>query len=501
MTDDPTAAERARTMTRKVLDKGDAEKVPASEEQAAEDGPMSLTSDYAAKPADPEIEAETVETPVPEAKATPRSADGPKKRAAAAKGQDVGRIATDGDASPPAKGKAKAKKDRPAKPKPAQVAVHAPAQTAALRDRHHGLLLSFVLLVVLPLGALAFYLWNFAEDQYGSTTGFSVRSEEGGSASDLFSGLNVLSGGATNTDSDILYEYIQSQEIVKQINNELDLRGHYSQFWPQDWLFSAWPDISLEWLVWYWQRIVRISYDQPTGLMEVRVLAFDPEYAQTLAQAIVSRSQERINALSDQARSDAMRYALLDVEEALEELKRAREALTQFRTRTRIVDPEADIQGRMGVMNNLQQSLASALIEFDLLRDTATSTDPRVTNAQRRIEVIRERIAAERQTFASDSTELGAVGEDYPSLIAEFESLSVDREFAEETYRAALTALNVARDNAARQSRYLATYIQPTRAETSEFPRRMMLTALAALFLLMFWAILALIFYSIRDRG
>jgi capsular polysaccharide transport system permease protein len=496
MTDDPTAAERARTMTRKVLDKGDAEKVPASEEHEVDPGPMPLTSDYAAKPADPEIEAETVETPVPEAKATPRKADR-KKKPAAAKVMDVGRIATGEQAAPPAKAKQAAKK----KPKPGQVTVHAPAQSAALRDRHHGLLLSFVLLVLLPLGALAFYFWNFAEDQYGSTTGFSVRSEEGGSASDLFSGFNMLSGGATNTDSDILYEYIQSQEIVKQINEELDLRAHYSQHWPRDWLFSAWPDISLEWLVWYWQRIVRISYDQPTGLMEVRVLAFDADYARQLAQAIVEKSQERINALSDQAREDAMRYALLDVEEALEELKLAREALTQFRTRTRIVDPEADIQGRMGVMNNLQQSLAAALIEFDLLRDTASPTDPRVTSAQRRIEVIRERIAAERQTFASDSTELGAVGEDYPSLIAEFESLSVDREFAEETYRAALTALNVARDNAARQSRYLATYIQPTLAQTSEFPRRVMLTALAALFLLMFWAILALIFYSIRDRG
>lgn len=375
------------------------------------------------------------------------------------------------------------------------------ATPAAMKRRHWGLFLSFLLLVLLPLAGLGWYLWTQAEDQYSSTTAFAVRSEEGGSASELLGGLAQFAGTGTGADSDILYEFIQSQEIVEAVDAEIDLRAHFSAYWPQDWLFTIWPDATLEELIWYWQRILRISYDQSTGLIEIRVLAFDPDTAQRVAQEIVRQSQDRINALSEQAREDAMRYAREDLEDAIAQLKAAREALTEFRTRTRIVDPEADIQGRMGVMNNLQQALAEALISYDLLRGTTSSTDPRVRNERRRIEVIRERIAAERQTFASDSTELGAVGEDYPSLIAEYESLSVDREFAEQTYRAALTALDVARDNAARQSRYLATYIKPTLAQSSEFPRRYILMGLAALFLLMTWAIFALIYYSIRDRG
>ena len=76
----------------------------------------------------------------------------------------------------------------------------------------------------------------------------------------------------------------------------------------------------------------------------------------------------------------------------------------------------------------------------------------------------------------------------------------MDREFAEETYRAALAALDVARANASRQSRYLAAYIQPTRAQSSEFPQRGMLLGLTFLLVLLSWAILALVYYSIRDR-
>lgn len=387
------------------------------------------------------------------------------------------------------------------KRRPAQVVEIQPlAQASRMKRRHWGLVLSFILLVLAPLGALIFYLWFIAVDQYASTTGFTVRQEESASATDLMGGLAKFAGGPSSTDGDILYEFIQSQGLVVSIDDKMDLRGHYSAHWPDDWLFSLWPDATVETLVWYWQRVVRISYDQGSGLMEVRVLAFDPQYAQDVAREIVAESQEMINALNARAREDAMRYARADLEEAIVRLKAAREALTQFRTRTQIVDPAADIQSRMGVMANLQQQLAEALIEFDLLRGTASANDPRVTKAQRMIDVIRERIAIERQTFTSESTETGALGEDYPKLIAEYESLTVDREFAEEAYRAALTALDVARADAARQSRYLAEYIRPTHASASEFPSRYVITGLAALFLLLFWSIIALIYYSLRDR-
>jgi len=376
------------------------------------------------------------------------------------------------------------------------------ARIRARRSRRGwGVPISFLFLVLLPLAAVTYYVFNFAEDQYASTTGFTVRQEEAGGASDLLGGLIQVGTGGTATDTDILYEFIQSQEMVMEVNENIDLTAHYTAPWPNDWAFAIWPDASLEDLVWFWQRVVRISYDATTGLIEVRVLAFDAQTARDIATAVVTVSQERINALNTQAREDAMRYAREDLQDSIARLKEAREALTRFRTRTQIVDPEADIQNRMGVMANLQQQLAEALIEYDLLPSTTNSSDPRAKKALQRINVIRERIFIERQTFTDNSTDTGAVGEDYPSLIAEYESLTVDREFAEETYRAALAALEVARDNAARQSRYLATYIRPTLPVTAEYPKRYVLMGLAGLFLLLTWSILVLIFFSIRDRS
>ena len=385
---------------------------------------------------------------------------------------------------------------KPAAPKPK---VNATVPPAKMKRRHWGLVGSFLLIVAMPLMAVVLYMWMVAVDQYSSATGFTVRQEEGGGASELLGGLAALTGSTASADSDILYEFIQSQALIQAVDTRLDLRGHYSAMWEKDPAFALRPDASIEDLESYWQRIVRIS--QSSGLIEVRVLAFEPKMAQDIAQAILEESQLMINALNNQAREDAMRYAREDLDEALIRLKAARETLTAFRTRTQIVDPEADIQGRMGVMNNLQQQLAEALIELDLLGETTNGGDPRLVQAQRRIEVIRDRISDERRTFVSDTTENGAVGEDYPSLIAEFEGLMVDREFAEGTYRASLAALDLARTKAARQSRYLATYVTPTLAQTSEFPQRFTITGVVGLFLLLSWSVIVLVYYSIRDRS
>jgi capsular polysaccharide transport system permease protein len=378
------------------------------------------------------------------------------------------------------------------------VAVRPPAGPARLRRRHRGLLWSFVLLVLLPSAAISIYLWIVAEDRYGSVTGFTVRQEETGGATEILGGLTALTGSSLSSDGDILYEFILSQTMVREVETRLGLRAHFAAQWRHDPLFALWPSASIEDLEWFWRRILRISYDQRSGLIEVQVVAYSPDMAQAIAGEILRQSQEMINRLNERARADAMRYAETDLEEAVARLKTAREALTGFRTRTQIVDPAADIQGRMGVINNLQQQLAQALISYDILDQNTTANDPRKLQTAREIEVIRERIAREREGFATETA--GVSGEDYPRLIAEYEALQVDREFAEEPYRAALAALDVARAKASRQSRYLATYIAPTLAETSAYPNRLLIELLSGLFLVLSWAVMVLVYYAIRDR-
>jgi len=85
-------------------------------------------------------------------------------------------------------------------------------------------------------------------------------------------------------------------------------------------------------------------------------------------------------------------------------------------------------------------------------------------------------------------------------IVGEYERLTVEREFAERTYTTALASYDASLAEARRKSRYLAAYMQPTKAESSIYPQRLTLLGTIALFAFLSWSIGALVYYSIRDR-
>lgn len=378
-------------------------------------------------------------------------------------------------------------------PAPPPARPHAPA--AKMRKRHWGVIFSFLLLVIAPIAASIWYLYWVAADQYASRVGFSVRSEDVASPTELLGGITSLSSGGSK-DTDVLYEFIQSQQLVSQINDKINLKALYSK--PEnDPVFAFDPDGSIEDLLSYWERMVKVYYDAGTGLIEIRANAFAADDAQLIAQEIFTSSSDLINELSAIARNDATRYAQEELDKAQDQLRTARQAMTRFRNETQIVDPTADVQGQMGLLTTLQTQLAEALIEFDLLSEVTRQSDPRIEQTERKIDVIRKRIDEERRKFGIGDAENSDA---FSNLLGQFEALAVDREFAEQSYLAARAAYDTALAEARRQSRYLAAYVKPTLAETPEFPKRELLVAIIAMFAFMGWAILTLIAYSIKDR-
>ena len=388
-------------------------------------------------------------------------------------------------------------------PQPAQKIppLKAPAAATPARPklRHYMILISFVLFVAAPVTGAAWYLYTLAADQYASKVGFTVRREEAGSAMEILGGLTSLSS-ASSSDTDILYEFIQSQELVSAIDAKMDLEGIYS-LPEQDKFYRLAPGSSIEEKVDYWADMVRLTYAAGTGLIEVEVRAFTPQDAHDLAEELFDQSSTMINELSQVARSDATRYASEELETAVERLKKARQALTLFRNETQIVDPMADIAGRMGLLSSLQAQLAESLIDADLQEGV---NDPRLSQTQRRIEVIKRRIQGERRQLGArnpnaDSTQ-DADTEVYADLIGTFESLSVDLEFAEKAYLSSLSAYDASVAEARRQSRYLAAYLRPTMPETPRYPDRLLTLTVVALLLSGIWILIVLIGYSLKDR-
>ena len=148
---------------------------------------------------------------------------------------------------------------------PSGVIAVAPQRAPDWYDPHKarcpwGLGAGFVVYVLLPLAATAWYLWSEAADQYAATTGFSVRAEDVGSAIELLGGVADLSGSSARSDADLLVAFIASQDMVRTLDARLDLRARWS-LPDNDPIFAFDPSGTIEDLTDYWQRMVRVTHD------------------------------------------------------------------------------------------------------------------------------------------------------------------------------------------------------------------------------------------------
>ncbi|MFV0245556.1 MAG: hypothetical protein ACK5IB_11120 [Qingshengfaniella sp.] len=372
--------------------------------------------------------------------------------------------------------------------------------SARMERRHVLLLASFVLCVLLPALATYVYLWNNAVDRYASQAAFSVHREDSGGAVEMMVGLPGLNlGGGAAPDADILYQFIRSQTMVEAVDDAMDLRSLYGAVHGRDPLFALAPEASLEDMVEYWQRILSVVFEPDTGLITIEVNAYRAEDAQRIVQIVLDESSALIDRLSGIAQADTIRQAKNELDEAAGQLRETRLAMSQFRDVEQIIDPTADFAGQMGVITALQQGLAEAMVQRDLLIGTTTNAgDPRIQQADRKIEAIERRIAEERTKVGARSQ--GGESDPLSRVVGVYESLLVDREFAERAYLAARAAYDSAVAEARRRSRYLAVHIPPTLAQTAIYPERVVWALVVTLFLFMAWALVVLTAYSIRDR-
>ena len=68
-------------------------------------------------------------------------------------------------------------------------------------------------------------------------------------------------GAGSASDTDILFDFIRSQEIVEAVDAKLDLRTIYNKAAPRDFFFTLGKDPSIEALTAQWNRMVQVDLE------------------------------------------------------------------------------------------------------------------------------------------------------------------------------------------------------------------------------------------------
>ena len=358
---------------------------------------------------------------------------------------------------------------------------------------------SLLLLVFVPMGIAAWYLFVLAEDRFASRTAFSVRSNDMTAPVEIFGAVTQLGTSSAVTDGQIIYDFIRSQAMLEQALAVLPLKEIYNRK-PRDLVYALGQNQPVEDVLWHWQRMVDVSMDPASGILTVETRAFAAQDAQVVAQEILVASDALVNRLTENARRDAIQHAEAELRLAETRLRDIRTRLRAFRDLEQEVDPTQNAQVALGLVATLEEEQARAQVRLESLNDVLDPDAPRLRALRREIETLSQRIAHERTRLGSGA-EIGA-GDARPlsAVVGEFEELVVDREFAEQAYTLALTTYEQAQADARRQSRYLAVHIPPTLSEEAEYPNRPVLLTAIGVGCFAFWAILMLVIANVRER-
>ncbi|MFG6081882.1 hypothetical protein ACEUZ9_002518 [Paracoccus litorisediminis] len=364
---------------------------------------------------------------------------------------------------------------------------------AGWAKRHTVVVASFLLGFLLPAVVVTGYMFGVARDQYVSEVSFVVRDDETAQMG-LLAGFGLTSAGNATTDAKMLYEYLRSPNFVADVDRDIDLRAMFLRA-SGDPIFALKSDATQEDLIAYWRKMVTISVDSATGMIGIEARAFDPRDAQTITLAIHDAAGRLVNNVSDSARDNTVRYAERDLAKTVTRLHDARVAMARFRDSNRLMDPQAAVNINSTVIAGLSQELTEAMVALETLRAHGTA-DVKLIQAQTRVDVLNRRIEEEQQRYVGQDRD----GVSFSTVIDEYTKLALDLELAEKAYSLALAGVEAARSKAEQDTRYLATFVEPTLPQTATRPRRMMISALAVIFIFIGWLSFVLIGSSNRDR-
>ena len=375
-----------------------------------------------------------------------------------------------------------------------------------------GPVLSFLLVVVVPFAAVIMYLFHYAAPQYISEFRFSV-TEVSGSNSSSLGGLggsggasaamsvasSLLGGSAPQSGSQqnfVVVDYIRSRQAVDEVLKHVDLREVYAR--PEsDWWARLPPNVSRDKLVDYWRKMVVTDYDPMTGLARAEVRTFEPEDSYRIARLLVEISETLVNTIARRSRADVVLFAERELKDAREKLEKARVDLATYRVREGVIDPtQSVVSSNVAVGATLRNTLSSLQTEIGTLQSQSLSQDSPV------IQSLRARIKATTDELKKVQQEVASTREGRESLervVAEYERLDVERQYAQARVVSAAQTLDQAKASAASQHLYLTPYVQPAIPDSPKGPNKANILTMAGLALMALWIVSLLMVRSIRQ--
>ena len=354
----------------------------------------------------------------------------------------------------------------------------------------------FIWSVAVPTVLSTLYFGLFAHDIYVSESQFVVRSVQ----RPITSGIGTLlqASGVTQGSNDVytVQDFLISRDAVSELEQKFHLRRSFGSS-RVDWLnrfnASGWDDSFENFLRYYQKFVVQTDLDSTSSILTLTVRAFSPEEAQRINQDLLARSEAFVNKMNERARNDLVRFALSDVTNAQNQEKSAVLALAKYRNDASLYDPDKQSGLQLQEVGALQQELVATQ---KMAADVAgvAKQSPQIPVLQNRIRILQEQISSEMSKVAGGRSSLSSKSPEYDSIV-------LDRDFADKYLQVALDSLEQARQNAMSQQLYLERIEEPGKPDIAIEPRRIRDVLATFLLSVIIWGILSLLVTAVGEHS
>lgn len=305
----------------------------------------------------------------------------------------------------------------------------------------------------------------------------------------------MLSGDLSGNRSDqlMMREFLLSRDIVRKLDDELQLVDHYSSWGIDPFSRLSFADSDGDLYRYYLDRVT-VEYDEYGGVLVVRAQAFEPEMAEKITSMMVAEGGAFMNGTANQLAQEQVSFIRGQVDDLEARAREARRKLVAFQNRERIASPEAQAETVTQLVAQLEARRSELQVQLASQSAFLVADHPVLVELRRQIGAIDRQIAQQNARLAGPS------GGTLNSKMEQFEILQADATFAEELYRTALASLEKGRVESTRTIKALSVIQQPNLPEEAELPDRLRNSIIYTLFAFLIAGVLQLLVMIIRDH-
>ncbi|MDP3823583.1 MAG: hypothetical protein Q8R33_19100 [Burkholderiales bacterium] len=373
------------------------------------------------------------------------------------------------------------------------LAAPKPSRLKALTQRFNTI---FLITVALPTLVACLYFGVIASDVYISESRFVVRNPQRQSVT---SGLGSLLQGTgfarSQDDTYSVHDYVLSRDALRELDQQLQVRKAFSSG-EIDFINrfpGLSPDDSFEAFFRHYRKYVTIEYDTVSSITTLYVRAYTAEDSRKFNDLLLQMGERLVNNLNTRSRQDLIQVAQKEVQTAEERSKTAAVALSGFRGKQSLFDPDRQSALQLQGVAKLQEEMLAAEAQLAQLRQLSPD-NPQIPSLKSRVDAL-------RKTIASEGSKVAGADGSLTSKSAAYDRLQLEKVFAERQLATSLAALETARNEAQRKQLYLERLVQPNLPDKALEPRRLRSMLMVFALGLVLWGVVSLVVASVKEHS